>query len=41
MNPKVDQFLIRAESWRDELSALRAILLDTPLTEDLKWAKPC
>lgn len=41
MNPKVDAFFARAESWHDELAALRAILRDTPLIEDLKWGKPC
>jgi uncharacterized protein YdeI (YjbR/CyaY-like superfamily) len=38
-NPKVDAFLAK-DKWRTELTALRAILLDTPLTEGFKWYKP-
>ena len=41
MNPKVDSFLEREESWREEFEMLRAILLRTGMTEDLKWGKPC
>jgi len=41
MNAKVDAFFGRAGQWREEMEALRAILLDTGLTEDLKWGKPC
>jgi uncharacterized protein YdeI (YjbR/CyaY-like superfamily) len=40
-NPKVDAFLSRAEKWRAEFEALRAIVLDCGLTEDLKWGVPC
>ena len=40
-SPKVDGFLRKSEQWQAELSALRAILLDSPLTEDLKWRHPC
>lgn len=40
-NPKVDAYLARANRWRDETTALRAILLDCGLTEELKWGKPC
>lgn len=39
-NPKIDAFLSAQKTWRDELEALRAILLDTPLTEEFKWYKP-
>ena len=28
------------ENWRDELLALRALLQDSPLTEDFKWRAP-
>ncbi|RYG71369.1 hypothetical protein EON80_05325 [bacterium] len=40
-NSKVDGFLQRAPKWREEMEKLRAILLDSPLTEELKWGKPC
>lgn len=40
-NPKVDAFLGREKQWRDEFEALRTILLDCPLTEELKWGQPC
>lgn len=41
MNPKVDAFLARAETWREEFAALRDIALDCGLTEELKWGQPC
>jgi len=40
-NPKIDAFLERAESWRKEFEALREIVLDCELDEDLKWGQPC
>lgn len=41
MNPKVDGFFRNARKWREEFEELRAIVLDCPLTEELKWGKPC
>src|SRR5688500_9611149 len=41
MNPKVDAYLKRAKSWREEFEKLRMILLDCGLTEELKWGVPC
>ncbi len=41
MNPKVDVFLRKAKKWREESEKLRMILLDCPLTEELKWGEPC
>lgn len=41
MNPKVDTFLNRATKWREEFEKLRSIILGFPLTEELKWGKPC
>jgi uncharacterized protein YdeI (YjbR/CyaY-like superfamily) len=41
MNPKVDAFLRKAKKWQRESEKLRAILLDSPLTEELKWGQPC
>ena len=40
-NPKVDAYLKRNERWQAEMTALRALLLDCPLSEDLKWGVPC
>lgn len=37
----VDQYFDNADSWQAELRALRAIMLDTALTEELKWSQPC
>jgi uncharacterized protein YdeI (YjbR/CyaY-like superfamily) len=41
MSPKVDGFLRRQDKWHAEFEKLREILLDTGLTEDLKWGQPC
>jgi uncharacterized protein YdeI (YjbR/CyaY-like superfamily) len=41
MNPRVDRFLRKAETWRDEFEKLRKVCLDCGLTEELKWGKPC
>jgi len=41
MTPEVDLFLSKANKWREEFGKLRMILLDSPLTEELKWGKPC
>lgn len=41
MNPKVDEYLSKAEKWQQEMEKLRLILLDCQLTEELKWGKPC
>jgi uncharacterized protein YdeI (YjbR/CyaY-like superfamily) len=40
-NPKVDAFLSRAKKWQAEMKKLRMIILDCPLTEELKWGVPC
>ena len=40
-NPMVDAFIATAKKWQEELKRLRAILLDSALTEDLKWRQPC
>ena len=39
--PEVDAFLRNAETWRAEFEALRAIVLDCGLTEEVKWGWPC
>jgi len=41
MNSKVDGYLRRPQKWLQEIKTLRRILLDCPLTEELKWGKPC
>lgn len=40
-NPKVNFFFDKAKEWQEEFEKLRAILLDTGLTEELKWGHPC
>lgn len=41
MNPKVDGFLRKAKRWKAEFEALRSIVLDCDLTEEIKWMHPC
>ncbi|WP_027947415.1 YdeI/OmpD-associated family protein [Litchfieldella anticariensis] len=41
MNPKVDDYLSKVKKWQEELKELRLIVLDSQLTEELKWGKPC
>ena len=41
LNPKVNAYIRKAKKWQPELEALRAILLESGLTEELKWGKPC
>lgn len=41
MNPKVDFYFNEAQKWQEELNQLRTIILDTGLTEELKWGSPC
>jgi uncharacterized protein YdeI (YjbR/CyaY-like superfamily) len=40
-NPKVDAFIAKAKKWQEEFKRLRAILLDSELTEEFKWGGPC
>src|SRR5699024_73337 len=41
MNTKVNWFFEKDTQWKDEYAALRAIVLDSGLKEDLKWGVPC
>jgi len=41
MNPKVDEYISKCDKWQQELKKLRMIILDTELTEELKWGVPC
>src|SRR5271170_8035043 len=41
MNPKVDFYFKKAKNWQEEFEALRLIILNCGLTEELKWGCPC
>ncbi|MHB8135376.1 MAG: YdeI/OmpD-associated family protein [Anaerolineaceae bacterium] len=41
MNPKVDFYFTNEEKWQAEIKKLRTIILNFPLTEELKWGVPC
>jgi uncharacterized protein YdeI (YjbR/CyaY-like superfamily) len=41
LNPDVDAVLSREQKWVEEVERLRPIILDSELTEELKWGKPC
>lgn len=41
VNPKVEAHFAKLTNWREELKALRAILLACPVTEEFKWRGPC
>lgn len=40
-NSKVDFYFMKAKQWREELEALRTIILECGLNEELKWGVPC
>lgn len=37
----VDAYIAESHQWPDEVTALRQVLLDCGLTEEIKWGKPC
>lgn len=41
MNPAVDFYFTKAKKWQEEIRLLRMIVLDSGLTEELKWGCPC
>lgn len=41
MSPEVDAYIDASEKWPEEIEALRPILLDAGLTEEIKWRQPC
>jgi uncharacterized protein YdeI (YjbR/CyaY-like superfamily) len=41
MNPKVDWYFVKNKKWQEEIAALRTIVLDCGLNEELKWGCPC
>jgi uncharacterized protein YdeI (YjbR/CyaY-like superfamily) len=40
-NPKIDAFIARQQKWREAIEALRAIVLECGLVEEMKWGVPC
>ncbi|MEO8514216.1 MAG: DUF1801 domain-containing protein [Ignavibacteria bacterium] len=40
-NPKVDFYFNKPKKWQDVIRKLRSIILETGLTEELKWGCPC
>jgi uncharacterized protein YdeI (YjbR/CyaY-like superfamily) len=41
MNPKADSFFSSAKKWQKEMLALRTLVLECGLNEELKWGVPC
>lgn len=41
MNRDVTKYINRSKQWKEELQAIREILLETELVEEFKWASPC
>ena len=41
MNPRVNIFFRKAKKWQEEFDKLRIIVLESQLTEELKWGVPC
>jgi len=41
MNPKVDGLIKKSKKWQEEFETLREIVLDFPLTEEVKWGQAC
>ena len=40
-NPKVDFYFKKEKKWKAECEALRSIVLECDLNEQLKWGQPC
>lgn len=41
MKPTVDELIAKAKKWQPELTELRRIVLESGLTEEVKWYQPC
>ena len=41
MNPEVNELFKDAPRWNPELNFLRALVLQAPLVEEVKWGQPC
>lgn len=39
--PDVDAYLVASTQWPDEIAAIRPLLLECGLDEQIKWGKPC
>ncbi|HEY3332434.1 MAG TPA: DUF1801 domain-containing protein [Capsulimonadaceae bacterium] len=40
-NPKIDAYISNSKQWQVVMQHLRVILLQCPLTEEMKWGQPC
>jgi uncharacterized protein YdeI (YjbR/CyaY-like superfamily) len=40
-NPSVEGYIRKTKEWQQELQELRRIILDSELTEEVKWRVPC
>jgi uncharacterized protein YdeI (YjbR/CyaY-like superfamily) len=40
-NPRFETYFSKLRQWREELNALREIMLECDLSEELKWRQPC
>ncbi|AYC28481.1 YdeI/OmpD-associated family protein [Paenisporosarcina cavernae] len=40
-HPNVELYLEKATKWKEEVTILRELMLETGLTEDYKWMNPC
>ncbi len=40
-NPKIDEYIHKTKRWKEEYTALRELLLQSELKEELKWYNPC
>ncbi len=41
VNPNVDRLLKKARKWNEEFETLREIVLELPLSEEVKWGQAC
>jgi uncharacterized protein YdeI (YjbR/CyaY-like superfamily) len=41
LNPKVDGLIRKLKKWKEEFETLREMVLELPLTEDVKWGQAC
>lgn len=41
MKPTVEELIAKNKNWKEELTELRAIVLESGLTEEVKWFQPC
>lgn len=41
MNSKVDEYIANEKKWQEEYKALRAVVLECELKEEVKWGVPC